>query len=79
MKIYLKSWYYFYSNTLFNRFNISITTCTVEYYEMFQSNSFNGNELVLSNVDLFIFIEETFLNKRNLKLFVSDARMIKVY
>ena len=62
------------------QFQYFITTClcTVEIYqEMFQSNSFNGNDLmVLFNWDWSRLINKLSLIK-SLNLFASEARIAK--
>ena len=64
----------------FYQFQYFITTClcTVEIYqEMFQLNSFNGNDLmVLLNWDLPRLINKLSLI-RSLNLFVSASRILK--
>ena len=71
-----KDWYYS-SNTPFISFNISITTylCKVKFYlQVSQSNSFNGNDLILFNWGWSCLINKPSLI-RSLSFFASKARI----
>ena len=72
-----KNWYYSYSNIPFICFNISITTClcTAEFYlQMYQSNSFNGNDLMILLNWGWSCLLNKFLLIRSLNFFASDTK-----
>ena len=75
----IKNWYYHIKMHLISvSIFIATSLCTVEIYqEMFQSNSFNGNDLMV----LFNWGRSCLINKlsliRNLNLLVSEVRLSK--
>ena len=80
MIVYLTNGYYSFSNAPFISFSISVATClcTVELYQqMSQSNTLNGNDLVvLFNWDWLRLMNKLSLI-RSLNLFASEARISK--